>query len=88
MTASKNPYRLAQTVVPSAYRIFLTPDLEKFTFSGRVEIDVDITESVSELTLNAVELELGAATVSADGTSYRSLEHTHGRHLRDGDVRL
>jgi aminopeptidase N len=76
MTASKNPYRLAQTVVPSAYRIFITPDLEKFTFSGRVEIDVEIKESVSDLTLNAVELELGAATVSADGTSYRSLEHT------------
>lgn len=75
MTASTNPYRLARTVVPSAYRIFLTPDLEKFTFSGRVEIDVNITETVSELTLNALELELGAATVSADGTSYRSLEH-------------
>ena len=25
--------------------------------------------------MNALELELGAATVSADGTSYRSLEH-------------
>jgi puromycin-sensitive aminopeptidase len=76
MTASKNPYRLARSVVPSAYRIFITPDLEKFTFSGRVEIDVEIKESVSTLTLNAVELELGAATVSADGTSYRSLEHS------------
>jgi puromycin-sensitive aminopeptidase len=76
MTASSNPYRLARTVVPSAYRIFITPDLEKFTFSGRVEIDVDIKESVSDLTLNAVELELGAATISADGTSYRSLEHS------------
>jgi puromycin-sensitive aminopeptidase len=75
MSASKNPYRLARTVVPSAYRIFITPDLEKFTFSGRVEIDVDVKESVSELTLNAIELELGAATVSADGTSYRSTEH-------------
>jgi aminopeptidase N len=63
MSASKNPYRLARTVVPSAYRIFITPDLEKFTFSGRVEIDVDVKESVSELTLNAIELELGAATL-------------------------
>jgi puromycin-sensitive aminopeptidase len=76
MTASKNPYRLVPTVVPSAYRIFIIPDLEKFTFSGRVEVDVEIKESVSELTLNAVELELGAATVSTDGTSYRSLEHS------------
>jgi puromycin-sensitive aminopeptidase len=75
MTTTSNPYRLARTVVPSAYRIFLTPDLEAFTFAGRVEIDVDINEPISELTLHAIELELGAATVSADGTSYRSLEH-------------
>src|ERR1039458_2601933 len=75
MTLSSNPYRLARTVVPSAYRIFLTPDLEAFTFAGRVEIDVEINQQVNELTLHAIELELGAATVSADGTSYRSLEH-------------
>ncbi|MGC2169274.1 MAG: M1 family metallopeptidase, partial [Acidimicrobiales bacterium] len=76
MSPSTNPYRLARTVVPSAYRIFLTPDLEKFTFAGRVEIDIDIKESVERFTLNALDLELGAATVSSDGTSYRSLEHT------------
>jgi puromycin-sensitive aminopeptidase len=75
MSSSSNPYRLARSIVPSAYRVFLTPDLEAFTFAGRVEIDVDIHESVKELTLNALELELGAATISADGTSYRSLEH-------------
>jgi puromycin-sensitive aminopeptidase len=75
MSTTTNPYRLARTVVPSAYRIFLTPDLEAFTFAGRVEVDVIINESVTELTLHAIELELGAATLSADGTSYRSLEH-------------
>ena len=75
MSTTSNPYRLARTVVPSAYRIFLTPDLEAFTFSGRVEVDVDINESITELTLHAIELELGAATLSVDGTSYRSLEH-------------
>jgi puromycin-sensitive aminopeptidase len=76
MSTTPNPYRLARSVVPSAYRIFLTPDLESFTFAGRVEIDVEITEVVDRFTLNALDLELGAATVSADGTSYRSLEHT------------
>ena len=75
MSSSANPYRLARSVVPAAYRVFLTPDLEAFTFSGRVEIDVMIDETISELTLHAVELELGAATISADGTSYRSQEH-------------
>ena len=79
MSPSSNPYRLARTVVPSAYRIYLTPNLETFTFSGRVEIDVDINEPINHLTMNAIELELGAATISADGTSYRSLDH----HLDD-----
>src|SRR5580658_5780310 len=75
MSTSSNPYRLARTVIPSAYRIFLTPDLEAFTFAGRVEIDVEIKSPIAELKMNALELELGAATISADGTSYRSLEH-------------
>jgi puromycin-sensitive aminopeptidase len=75
MKTPTNPYRLVRTVVPSAYRIFLTPDLENFTFAGRVEIDVQIDEEVRELTLHALDLELGAATVTADGTSYRSQEH-------------
>jgi puromycin-sensitive aminopeptidase len=75
VTKPSNPYRLERTVVPSAYRIFLTPDLEKATFSGRVEVDIDITEPLSQMTLHALDLELGAATVSADGTSFRSLEH-------------
>ncbi len=75
MSPSSNPYRLARTVVPSAYRIFLTPNLEAYTFAGRVEIDVEVVQPLSELTMHALDLELGAATLSSDGTSYRSLEH-------------
>ena len=56
MKTPTNPYRLVRTVVPSAYRIFLTPDLENFTFAGRVEIDVQIDEEVRELTLHALDL--------------------------------
>ncbi len=76
MSPSMNPYRLARTVVPSAYRIFLTPDLEKFTFAGRVEIDIDIKQSVDRFTLNALDLELGPPRSAVTATSYRSLEHT------------
>jgi len=72
-----NPYRLARTVVPSAYRIFLTPDLEAATFAGRVEIDVDVTQSTSQITLHALDLVLGAASVSAPSTTYRSGEPTY-----------
>ncbi|MDE3008202.1 MAG: M1 family peptidase, partial [Acidobacteriota bacterium] len=69
MTTTSNPYRLARSFVPSAYRLFLTPDLSAFTFTGRVEIDLDVTESLSELTLHAVELELGATTLTSGGVS-------------------
>jgi puromycin-sensitive aminopeptidase len=75
VTEPSNPYRLARTVLPSAYRIFLTPNLENATFAGRVEVDININEPISQMTLHALDLELGSATVSADGTSYRSLEH-------------
>ena len=58
-----NPYRLPSTIVPSVYRIWLAPDLEAATFAGAVEIDIDITEPVSSLSLNALDLELSPATV-------------------------
>ncbi len=74
MTTSANPYRLARGVVPSAYRIFINPDLDAATFAGRVEIDVDINESTKQFTLNAIELALGAATVTTAGTGYRSVD--------------
>ncbi|MGC8509454.1 MAG: M1 family metallopeptidase [Acidimicrobiales bacterium] len=77
MTSSPNPYRLARTVVPSAYRLFLTPDIEGATFAGRVEIDVVITQSTDRVTLHAKALELGAATLTADDTSVRSTDILH-----------
>ena len=57
-----NPYRLPSTIVPSAYRIRLTPDLEAATFTGSVEVDVEVAEPVTAITLNAMELELSPAT--------------------------
>jgi puromycin-sensitive aminopeptidase len=74
MTTQTNPYRLDRTVVPSAYRIFITPDLESATFAGRVEVDVEIAEATNVVKLNAIELDLGAATLTAAGTAHRSVE--------------
>jgi puromycin-sensitive aminopeptidase len=74
MTTETNPYRLDRTVVPSAYRIFITPDLESATFAGRVEIDVDIMVPTPALKLNAIELDLGAATLTTGGTAHRSID--------------
>jgi puromycin-sensitive aminopeptidase len=70
--STSNPYRLARTVIPSDYRMFLTPDLEAATFAGRVEIDVDINESVTTLTLHALDLTLDVANISAGGATFTS----------------
>ncbi|MDE3146903.1 MAG: M1 family metallopeptidase, partial [Acidobacteriota bacterium] len=77
MSLSTNPYRLARTVVPSAYRIFLTPDLEGATFAGRVEIDVHVAQSTPRITLHALDLALGAATLAAASKTYRSADPTY-----------
>jgi puromycin-sensitive aminopeptidase len=63
MTKRSNPYRLASTVIPSAYRLRMVPDLDAATFTGSVEIDVEVTEPVSTVSLNAIELEVSPASV-------------------------
>ena len=74
MNTTVNPYRLGRSVVPSAYRLFITPDLAAATFAGRVEVDVVVEESNRHFTLHAVDLVLGAATLTAAGTSLRSVD--------------
>jgi puromycin-sensitive aminopeptidase len=61
--ASSDPYRLPTTVLPTAYRLRLEPDLDAATFVGAVEIDVDVFEATSAIVLNAIELELDAPVV-------------------------
>ena len=66
MTTAVDP-RLPLTATPSAYRIELAPDLDAFTFGGRVEIDVDVPEATDTLVLNSIELTIHEAAVTVDG---------------------
>ena len=77
MASNTNPYRLSRDVLPQAYRIFLTPDLDAASFTGRVEIDVEVAVATSTLVLHALDLEVGAATLTSSGTSLRSVEPTY-----------
>src|ERR1039458_1893114 len=76
-----NPYRLSSTVIPSAYRVRLSPDLDAATFEGTVDIDVEVTEPVTSLALNAIELEVSRATVRTSNgdvaSSSPSLDETY-----------
>ena len=74
MTTTPNPYRLPRTVVPSNYRLFMTPNLEAETFKGTVEIDVDVLSSVESFAVNALELTVSPATLTINGTAYHSTD--------------
>ncbi len=58
-------YRLPRTVVPERYDLELTPDLVAATFAGRVGIDIEVGEAVSELVLSAAELQLTSVELTS-----------------------
>ncbi len=63
-------HRLSTTLIPSAYRLELAPDLASSTFAGQVAISLEIREATSEITAHAAELEIKAAhLIGADGTT-------------------
>ncbi len=75
---ASNPHRLPASVVPSHYRITLAPDLDKATFSGTVEIEVEVGQATDQIQINSAELEITSAWVlDAVGvrTDAASVEH-------------
>ena len=65
MPENEQPYRLPRTVVPSRYDLTLEPDLDAGTFVGAIEVALKILEPVTEIVLNANELKLEEATLTA-----------------------
>ena len=59
--------RLPAGAVPRHYAIELSPDLEDATFAGSVAIDIDVTEPLESIVLNAAELSIVRAQL-ADAT--------------------
>ena len=75
--------RLPRLAVPSAYRLELAPSLSAHTFTGTVEIDVEILKPTSRLVLNSIELTIHSASVVINGTT-----HTAATTLDDETERL
>jgi len=71
------PGKLPKTVVPSAYRLDLVPNLDKLTFTGAEEIDIAVAKATDSVTLNQNDLAIDSvalkgedgakATVTLDG---------------------
>ena len=61
-----DPYRLPRTAVPSRYDIRLEPDFTTLTFRGQESVALDVTETISEIVLNAIELAIDSASLEND----------------------
>ena len=57
--------RLPPSVVPSHYDIHFSPDFATDTFGGRVTIDVSLEDPTSSVVLNAAEIEVQEAVITA-----------------------
>src|SRR6266480_1111907 len=69
-TDSEATYRLPRSVTPSRYDLTLEPSLDTATFEGHEAITVTVHEPVTEIILNAKELEvLDGSLEAADGSA-------------------
>jgi len=59
----RNPYRFERDVVPLAYQLRIEPDLSESTFSGTVNIDIELANRTSKVILNAVELDFDEVVI-------------------------
>ncbi len=65
---SDNPFRLPRNVIPVHYDLLLEPDLDAFTFSGQVSIQLGVVEASDEIVLNCAEIEMQSVVLRGEGT--------------------
>ena len=66
-------YRLPRSVIPSRYGLVLEPDLVAGSFVGTEDIAVAVLEPVTEIVMNAVDLEIvGGSSRRETGSGSRS----------------
>jgi aminopeptidase N len=64
--------RLPTNVVPSHYKLWIDPNIEKQQFSGEETIDVQLAQESKEIVLNSLDLEVGSAEVMAGGKTQQA----------------
>jgi puromycin-sensitive aminopeptidase len=69
MPDSEAPYRLPRGAVPSRYDLTVEPDLDAGSFAGTLDIAVSVREPLTEIVLNAKELEVSGARFTATDRS-------------------
>ena len=64
--------RLPTGVSPEHYDLTFTLDLAKARFAGKTGIDVRLSQATTEVRLNALELDITAASISAGGQTQKA----------------
>ena len=63
---SEQTYRLPRTATPSRYDLTLEPSLDAGTFVGDVDIEIEVHEPLTEIVLNAKELDVLEGALRGD----------------------
>ena len=62
-------YVLPQTVKPTRYALKMQPNMEQFTFTGEESISIEVVEAISQVIMNATELEVQSAALVIGGVA-------------------
>jgi aminopeptidase N len=64
--------RLPEVARPENYKLTFTPDLDKAKFEGDETIAIRLLKASSEITLNAVDIDLHDVTITSGGTTQKA----------------
>ena len=67
-------------MVPSHYDIRLDLDIDTFTFTGSVGIDIGVVETVDEIVLNSAEVDIRSASL-VDGPEISSIGYDEDKEM-------
>lgn len=86
VVATEDPplLRLDDRAVPKAYRVHLRLDPDVETFTGEIEIDLDVKRPSTILWLNATDLEIASASLERGGLSNDVAEILEGNQQTAG----
>ena len=58
---------LPGSAIPRKYTLRLQPDLEEFVFSGQEVVDLDVSETITEIVMNSLDIEIQSARLESGG---------------------
>lgn len=64
---------LPANVIPKHYDLVLEPDFQKYTFNGKVTVDLDVVEDTTSVSLNTLEIDILNTKVLSGSETIRSV---------------